>query len=66
MATVGRTEAPADLVVDTADIAAAYLGANRFSDLAYAGRVEERTPGSLRRADALFAAEHAAWCATMF
>jgi predicted acetyltransferase len=63
---VERTDARADIVVDTADLAAAYLGAFRFSDLARAGRAEERTPGALRRADAMFASERAPWCATMF
>ena len=65
-ATVERTEAPADLVVDTTDLAAAYLGAFTLSHLADAGRVEERTPGALRRADALFASARAPWCATIF
>ena len=65
-ATLERTELPADLVVDTVDLAAAYLGAFRLSDLARAGRVQELTPGALRRADALFASDRAPWCATMF
>jgi len=65
-AVVERTDAPADLVVDVADIAAAYLGAFRLSELAHAGRVDERTPGALLRADALFASERTPWCATMF
>ncbi len=65
-AAVDRTDAPADLAVDVADLAAAYLGAFRFSHLAGAGRVDELTPGSLRRADALFAADRTPWCATMF
>ena len=54
-ATVERTGDPADLVVDTTDLAAAYLGAFRLSTLADAGRVEECTSGALGRADALFA-----------
>jgi len=66
VATIERTDASADLVVDTTDLAAAYLGAHRFADLAFAGRVEERTPGALRRADAMFASDRAAWCGTMF
>ncbi len=61
-----RTDARADLAVDVADLAAAYLGAFRPSDLARAGRVEELVPGALRRADALFASDRAPWCATMF
>jgi predicted acetyltransferase len=65
-ATVERTGEPADLAVDVADLAAAYLGAFRLTDLARAGRVEELVPGALRRADALFASDRAPWCVTMF
>jgi len=66
VAVVERTDAPADLGVDVADMAAAYLGAFRLSDLARAGRVVELTEGALRRADALFASERTPWCVTMF
>lgn len=66
VATVERTDGPADLVVDVADLGAAYLGTFGLSDLAAAGRVEERTPGALRRADRLFASDRTPWCATMF
>jgi predicted acetyltransferase len=66
VAVVERTDAPADLLLDVADLAAAYLGAFRVSDLARAGRVEERTPDALRRADALFASDRTPWCATVF
>jgi predicted acetyltransferase len=65
-ATVERTDDPADLGLDVADLGAAYLGAFRPSELARAGRVLERTPGALRRADLLFAAERAPFCGTMF
>jgi predicted acetyltransferase len=65
-AAVERTDAPAELSLDVADLAAAYLGAFRLSDLARAGRVVELAPGALRRADALFAADRAPWCATIF
>ena len=65
-ATLERTGDPADLVVDTTDLAAAYLGAFRLSTLADAGRVEECTSGALGRADALFASARAPWCATAF
>ena len=66
VATVERTDAPADLALDVADLAAAYLGAFRPSDLARADRVEELVPGALRRADALFASDRTPWCVTMF
>ncbi len=65
-AAVTLTEAAPDLVLDTSDLAAVYLGAHRPSDLAVAGRLEERTHGALRRADVLFAADRTPWCATMF
>ncbi len=65
-AVVERTDAAADLALDVADLAAAYLGGFRVSDLARAGRVEELAPGALRRADALFAADRTPWCATGF
>lgn len=66
VATIERTDAPADLALDVADLGAAYLGAFRLSELARAGRVEELVPGALDRADALFAVDRAPWCATMF
>jgi len=66
VAVVERTDAPADLALDVADLAAAYLGGFRVSDLARAGRVEELAPGALRRADGLFAADRTPWCATTF
>lgn len=51
-----------DLALDSADLAAAYLGSNSFRELALAGRVEERTKGALARADAMFASPIPAWC----
>ncbi len=61
-----RTDLPADLVLDVADLGAAYLGGLRFGELAAVGRVVERTPGAVGRADALFHAARAPWCSTMF
>ncbi len=66
MAVVSQTGSPADLVADVADLAAAYLGAFRPSDLARVDRVRELTSGALRRADAMFAVDRAPYCATMF
>ena len=65
-ATVERTDVPADLVMDSADLSAAYLGGVRPVELAAAGRMVEATPGAALRASTLFATEHVAWCATMF
>ena len=66
VAQVERTEDAPDLVLDTADLAAIYLGGIRPTELAVAGRIEERTPGALRRADVLFAADRTPWCVSMF
>jgi predicted acetyltransferase len=65
-ATVEPTADPADLALDTTDLAAAYLGAVSFGQLARAGRTVELTPGARARADALFATSVAPWCATPF
>ena len=58
--------AAVDLALDVADLGAAYLGGVRFSTLARAGRVDERTPGALARADALFACEPLPFCSSEF
>jgi predicted acetyltransferase len=55
-----------DLVVDVTDLAAAYLGAFSFAQLARAGRVVERSKGATERADRLFATQRAPWCPQVF
>lgn len=50
----GRTEAGADVELDVADLAAAYLGAFSFECLAASGRATELRSGGLARATALF------------
>jgi len=55
-----------DLALDAADLAALYLGGNRFRTLFEAGRVAELRPGAIARADAMFAADHAPWCPSHF
>jgi predicted acetyltransferase len=57
----GVTTQAADLSLDVADLAAAYLGGTSFTTLAAAGLVEEHTSGALTRADALFAADRQPW-----
>ncbi|MEP7378799.1 MAG: GNAT family N-acetyltransferase [Chloroflexota bacterium] len=64
--TIEATTDPADLALDTTDLAAAYLGAVSFAELMRAGRTEELTPGAWARADALFAHSIAPWCSTAF
>jgi predicted acetyltransferase len=55
-----------DLALDAADLAALYLGGNRFRTLFEAGRVEELRPGAIARADAMFATDRAPWCPSHF
>lgn len=55
-----------DVACDTSELASAYLGGVTFADLARAGLVEERTPGALARADAMFASDRAPYAATWF
>ena len=65
-AAVTPTTDPADLALDTADLAAVYLGAFRFDDLLRAGRVTECRPGAVAAADRTFATHAPAWCSTPF
>jgi predicted acetyltransferase len=55
-----------DVVLDVADLGAAYLGGVRLATLARAGRVREGRPGGLARADAMFATDRMPWCSTPF
>lgn len=59
------TDAP-DIACDVTDVAAAYLGAFSFAELADASRVTELAPGGIARADALFRTDRAPWCPRVF
>lgn len=61
-----RTTDEPDLVLQAADLGAAYLGGVRFSALRGAGLVDERAPGAVARADALFAVDPLPFCNTGF
>ena len=65
-ATVTSTTAAADLELDVRTLAAVYLGAFRFGDLAVAGKVRECQPGRLMTADVLFTPPRAPWNSTQF
>ena len=65
-ARVGRTKAAPDLVLDTNDLASAYLGGMSPAILAAAGRLEERTQGAVRRLGAMLHSEQTPWCVSMF
>jgi predicted acetyltransferase len=61
-----RTDDPADLRLDVADLGSVYLGGFTFSALAAAGRVEELREGAIARGDALFRTDRAPWCPELF
>jgi predicted acetyltransferase len=63
---VERTDDDADLELDVADLACAYLGAFDFHRLAAAGRVRARRTGALERASALFRTARAPYCPEVF
>jgi predicted acetyltransferase len=62
----GRTEDTADLALDVAELASAYLGGYDFHMLAHAGLVEERFDGAVGRAALLFRTELPPYCPEVF
>jgi predicted acetyltransferase len=60
------TDADPDLALTSAELGAAFLGGTRFGHLARAGRVHERSPGALGRADLMFGWDPAPWCPQEF
>ena len=63
---VERTRGAADLELDVADLAAAYLGGFDFHRLAAADRVRELKPGGLERASLLFRTQRPPYCPEVF
>ena len=63
---VERTENEADIELDVADLACAYLGAFDFHRLARAGRARELRRGALERASLLFRSERVPYCPEEF
>lgn len=55
------TESSPDLTINVAALASAYMGGVTFTTLSNAGLVDEHTPGSLLRADRIFASHHKPW-----
>ena len=62
----GRTEDTADLALDVADLASAYLGGFDFHRLARAGLVEERVEGAVEAATLLFRTDLPPYCPEVF
>jgi predicted acetyltransferase len=58
----GRTDDDADLELDVADLASAYLGGFSFTRLAAAERVRELKDGAIARADELFRTARTPYC----
>jgi predicted acetyltransferase len=65
-ASVRPTDAAPELELDTTDLAASYLGAFTFGDLAAAGRTREIVAGARARAASVFATSTVAWCPEVF
>ena len=62
----GRTDDTADLALDVADLASAYLGGFDFHRLTRAGLVEERRHGAAEAATLLFRTELPPFCPEVF
>ena len=65
-ATCQRTDDEPDIACSATDLASTYFGGTSFRQLHRAGRVDERRPGGLERADALFASDPAPWSSFFF
>jgi predicted acetyltransferase len=61
-----RSRRRPDLAMDVAELGAAYLGGTRLTTLGRTGRVDERTPGALVRADTMLSSDPPPWTTTYF
>jgi predicted acetyltransferase len=61
-----RSDAAEELTGTINILGATYLGGTSFRQLWWSGQVEERSPGALDRADAMFASTPAPWCVVDF
>ena len=65
-AACARTDRDADLALSIVELGSLFLGGVQATPLARAGRIEERTVGALRRADAFFGWGVAPWLTNGF
>jgi predicted acetyltransferase len=65
-ASAEATQDDAGIVIGVADLSAAYLGGVSFASLAGSGRLVERIPGTVRRADAMFSISPLPYLTTNF
>ncbi len=63
---VAKCDAGPDLSLPVSALGSIYLGGFRFTELARAGVIEERTNGAAARADLLFPRDRAPWCPEIF
>jgi predicted acetyltransferase len=61
-----RATGPADIAMTASELGAVYMGGASFAGLARAGRIEERSPGSLRLADMMFRTSPLPWTCHSF
>jgi predicted acetyltransferase len=61
-----KTTASPDLRLSVDALGCVYLGGFTFTDLLWAGRVEEVKDGAVARADALFRTDRKPWCPEIF
>lgn len=65
-AEVTRADAGAELSLNASTLGSIYLGTFTFTQLARAGRIDERTADACRRADAFFRTDIAPYCPEIF
>lgn len=63
---VSRADTAPELVLDVGDLGSVYLGGFTFANLASSGRLCERVPGSVGKADRIFSWHCKPWCAQIF
>jgi predicted acetyltransferase len=61
-----RSKDPPEIVLDVTGLGSVYLGGFTFAQLQRALRLEERVPGAVARADAIFRTDRAPWCCEIF
>jgi len=63
---VVRVSTAPEILVDISDLGSVYLSGFTFTELAGAGRAQERVPGAIRRADRVFSWDCKPWCPELF
>lgn len=61
-----RSDEAPELLLNVRELGSVYLGGFTFAELQRSLRLEERVPGAVARADALFRTDRAPWCPEIF